>query len=164
MLLGTAVSILGKARQTEHYSRLEKTIGSYAVASNVWLTFLCFTEYTFPVGCGSWRVLPLECPWLLPVNCILCVSTAAIAAAIIGLVALAPNKDRKGMWAMGASGLKRDRIFAVGYNGFYLLQLIVYAFGNLSIACQIPSIESWRTLLASSPELVNAFANTAMST
>lgn len=165
MVLGTLVSILGKGRQHEHQSALEKTIVSFAVVLNVWMTFLCFTEYTFPVGCGLPFMASLDCAWLPVVNGILCASVTAYNAMTLALIAFAPNKDRKGLWAMGKSGKMSDRAFAVGYNSIlYILPLGFYALGSWNVARQIPSTTSWRTLLDSSPELVNIFGNSLINT
>lgn len=165
MVIGTLVSVLGKARQHRHESLLEKMLVSSVVATNVWMTFLCFTEYTFPVGCGLPFMATLECPWLLPVNAILCSAVTIIATVTMALIALAPNKHRKRIWAMGKTGRRRDRVFAVTYNSLaYFLPTTVYAIGSWNIGSQITCISSWRTLLASTPELVNVFGNTLTNT
>lgn len=165
MALGTVVSILGKARQHRNESLLEKMLVWSPLILNVWLTFLCFTEYTFPVGCGLPFMATLECPWLLPVNSILCSAVTAISIATLAVIAVAPNRDRQKLWAMGKSGRLHDRIFAVVYSAIhYNLMYIVYSLGSWNVGRQVTNIGSWRALFASSQELVNVFANTLTTT
>lgn len=158
MILGTFVAVLGKARQSKHESLLEKIVVFQVTMMNVWMTFLCFTEFTFPLSCGLPFFVSLERPWLLPVNALLCSVVTALACCSLAFIACVPNKDRRKLWGQGSG-----RVFAISYSFLvYFLPTVIYTVGTWNIGRQL-SVDRWRARLESSPEFVNVLGNTLLN-